>query len=98
GRADIGGAQSFHFWLQAWNYVQGSQPACCFDYAGVFAYATSGSGSGGGSTGSGSGSTGGAGTGALPPPPPFEAPGSAPGGGRGLRPPASRRWARKERT
>jgi hypothetical protein len=82
GRADIGGAQSFHFWLQAWKYVAGSQPACCFDYAGVFAYAAPSTD--GGTSGTGGGAGGGTGGGTPtrtlpppPPPPPFEAPGGS---------------------
>lgn len=77
GRADIGGAQSFHFWLKAWKFAVGSQPACCFDYAGVFAYPTSDSGSGG----SGSGGTSTRTLPPPPPPPPFEGPGGAPNAG-----------------
>lgn len=85
GRADVGGAQSFHLWLQAWKYVAGSQPACCFDYAGVFAYAapTAEGGTGGG-TGGGTSGTSTRTLPPLPPPPPFEAPsGSLPTGGPG---------------
>jgi hypothetical protein len=82
GVADLGGAQSFHFWLQAWKYAASSQPACCFDYAGVFAYAAIATGGGSGGSGGGSGG-GGTSTRTLPPPPPpppFETPAGAPGG------------------
>jgi hypothetical protein len=31
GRADIGGASTFNFWVTAWNWVSNSSPPCCSD-------------------------------------------------------------------
>ncbi len=38
GRADIGGASGFNFWLRAWNWVANSNPACCSDDTAAWGY------------------------------------------------------------